>query len=329
MFLALHPAGLRHGHWRSTASASAAGRSEEVAWTPWTCGCSPSGPWPRTRFIFRRDGSDRALIVDPGDEADKLLRRDRGAGREARRDPAHAHALRPRGRGGAGGARPPGAEVWVPEIEKLRARRHQRLRARGPASGRSSPMTPSTRSRAARSSSWPASRSTCIFTPGHSPGHVTFSIPDEQAVFSGRRAVPGLGRPHRPARRRLAHAARVDPRAGRLAARRDARSTPATWASRRSAPSARPTRSWPSWRGSADGEAPGPAGDVRRRCPRTAGAARRLAPRDRRAARRAPATSRSRRRCSRTPSCSRAAWASPPTSSRRRCSPSRTRPAGR
>jgi hydroxyacylglutathione hydrolase len=24
-----------------------------------------------------------------------------------------------------------------------------------------------------------------IFTPGHSPGHVTFSIPDEEAVFSG------------------------------------------------------------------------------------------------------------------------------------------------
>jgi glyoxylase-like metal-dependent hydrolase (beta-lactamase superfamily II) len=24
-----------------------------------------------------------------------------------------------------------------------------------------------------------------IFTPGHSPGHMTFSIPDEQAIFSG------------------------------------------------------------------------------------------------------------------------------------------------
>jgi hydroxyacylglutathione hydrolase len=24
-----------------------------------------------------------------------------------------------------------------------------------------------------------------IFTPGHSPGHVTFSIPSEQAIFSG------------------------------------------------------------------------------------------------------------------------------------------------
>jgi len=24
-----------------------------------------------------------------------------------------------------------------------------------------------------------------LFTPGHSPGHVTFSIPDERAIFSG------------------------------------------------------------------------------------------------------------------------------------------------
>jgi hydroxyacylglutathione hydrolase len=24
-----------------------------------------------------------------------------------------------------------------------------------------------------------------IFTPGHSPGHVTYSIPDEEAIFSG------------------------------------------------------------------------------------------------------------------------------------------------
>ena len=24
-----------------------------------------------------------------------------------------------------------------------------------------------------------------IFTPGHSPGHVTYSVPDEEAIFSG------------------------------------------------------------------------------------------------------------------------------------------------
>ena len=68
---------------------------------------------------------------------------------------------------------------------EARARRHHELRAlarlravrelRGRAHAR----------RAASGSSSRASRSTCIFTPGHSPGHVTFSIPDEQAVFSG------------------------------------------------------------------------------------------------------------------------------------------------
>ena len=37
------------------------------------------GPVAENSFIFRRDGSDRALIVDPGDEADKLLGRHRRA----------------------------------------------------------------------------------------------------------------------------------------------------------------------------------------------------------------------------------------------------------
>ena len=43
-----------------------------------------------------------------------------------------------------------------------------------------------------------------LFTPGHSPGHVTYSIPSEQAVFSGDVLFAGLGRPHRPAGRRRA-----------------------------------------------------------------------------------------------------------------------------
>ncbi len=41
-----------------------------------------------------------------------------------------------------------------------------------------------------------------IHTPGHSPGHVTFSIPDQHGDLLGRRPVPGLDRPGRPARRR-------------------------------------------------------------------------------------------------------------------------------
>src|SRR6478672_9147163 len=31
------------------------------------------GPVAENAFLFRRDGSDRALLVDPGEEADKLL----------------------------------------------------------------------------------------------------------------------------------------------------------------------------------------------------------------------------------------------------------------
>ncbi len=33
--------------------------------------------------------------------------------------------------------------------------------------------------------SWPVSSSTSIFTPGHSPGHVTYSVRGEDAIFSG------------------------------------------------------------------------------------------------------------------------------------------------
>ena len=142
------------------------------------------GPVAENSFIFRRDGSDRALIVDPGDEADKLLGAIDGAGRDARRDPAHPHALRPRGRGGPRGAGPPAprcgcrgsrASCWPTSTASCPGR----------ASARSSPTRPSTCWRAASGSSWPASRSTCSSRPGHSPGHVTFSIPDEAAVFSG------------------------------------------------------------------------------------------------------------------------------------------------
>ena len=48
------------------------------------------------------------------------------------------------------------------------------------------------------------------FTPGHSPGHVTYSVRDEDAILFRRRALPGLGWPRRPARRRLADVARLD-----------------------------------------------------------------------------------------------------------------------
>src|SRR5687768_18534846 len=75
------------------------------------------GPVSENTYILRRDGSGRALIVDPGDEPDKLI----GAIEElgVQLDAillTHTHfdhvgAVAPI-------ARATGAEVWVPQIEK-------------------------------------------------------------------------------------------------------------------------------------------------------------------------------------------------------------------
>ena len=134
-------------------------------------------------YLIRRDGSDRALIVDPGDEAPKLL----GAIEElgltldgiilTHTHFDHVGAVAPV-------AKATGAAVWVPEIEKPVL---ADIMSFVPFPG-FGPFE-----------SWDAEQTLAggeklelagfeidvIFTPGHSPGHVTYSIPDEEAVFSG------------------------------------------------------------------------------------------------------------------------------------------------
>jgi hydroxyacylglutathione hydrolase len=141
------------------------------------------GPVAENTYIFRRDGSDRALIVDPGEEAPKLLNvLDEMNLKLEGILLTHTHfdhvgAVAPI-------ARATGAEVWVPEIEKpvlADIMSYVPWEGFGPFE------------------SWDAEHTLAggeqvqlagfdidvIFTPGHSPGHVTFSIPDEQAIFSG------------------------------------------------------------------------------------------------------------------------------------------------
>jgi hydroxyacylglutathione hydrolase len=141
------------------------------------------GPVAENTYIFRRDGSDRALIVDPGDEAARLLAviDELGVSLDAilltHTHFDHVGAVAPV-------AKATGAEVWVPAIEKpvlADIMSFVPFPGIGPYE------------------SWDAEHTLeggeklelagfdidVIFTPGHSPGHVTFSIPDEQAVFSG------------------------------------------------------------------------------------------------------------------------------------------------
>src|SRR3954470_4128718 len=141
------------------------------------------GPVQENCYLFRGDGSDRALIVDPGDEADLLL----GAIDElgvtldgillTHTHFDHVGAVAPV-------AEATGAEVWVPELEKPVLADIMSF-VPWPGFG---PYE-----------SWDAEHTVAggeklelagfeidvIFTPGHSPGHVTYSIADEDAVFSG------------------------------------------------------------------------------------------------------------------------------------------------
>jgi hydroxyacylglutathione hydrolase len=141
------------------------------------------GPVAENSYIFRRDGSDRALIVDPGEEAPKLL----GAIEElgvtldgillTHTHFDHVGAVAPV-------AKATGAAVWVPEIEKpvlADIMSFVPWPGFGPYESWDAEHTVS----GGEKLELAGFEIDVIFTPGHSPGHVTYSIADEAAVFSG------------------------------------------------------------------------------------------------------------------------------------------------
>jgi len=133
-------------------------------------------------YLFRRDGSDRALLVDPGDEAPKLLGAIEALGvtldgillTHTHFD--HVGAVAPV-------ARATGAEVWVPEVEKfvLQDINSYTWPGFGPYENWDAEHTLT----GGETLELAGFEIDVLFTPGHSPGHVSFSIPDEAAIFSG------------------------------------------------------------------------------------------------------------------------------------------------
>jgi len=134
-------------------------------------------------YLIRRDGSERALIVDPGDEAEKLLEAVDQLGvtldgillTHTHFD--HVGAVAPV-------AKATGAEVWVPEVEKgvlADINSFVPWPDFGPFESWDAEHTLS----GGEKLELAGFEIDVLFTPGHSPGHVTFSIPDERAVFAG------------------------------------------------------------------------------------------------------------------------------------------------
>src|SRR3954454_9683996 len=134
-------------------------------------------------YIFRRDGSDRALIVDPGEEADKLLGAIDALGvtldgillTHTHFD--HVGAVAPV-------AKATGAEVWVPQLEQPVLADIMSF-VPWPGFGPYESWDAEHAVKGGETLELAGFVIDVIFTPGLSPGHVTYSIADEGAVFSG------------------------------------------------------------------------------------------------------------------------------------------------
>src|SRR5215211_9028089 len=206
------------------------------------------GPVAENSFILRREGSDSALIVDPGDEAPLLLTAIESLGVKlegillTHTHFDHVGAVAPV-------AKATGAEVWVPEIEKgvlADINSFVPWPGFGPFEDWDAEHTLSGGEKLELADF----HIDVLFTPGHSPGHVTFSIRDEAAVFSGDVLFQGS-------------VGRVDLPGGDWATLLESLRTlveglapettvyQGTWASPRWLPSGRPTRSSQSSRGDA------------------------------------------------------------------------------
>jgi hydroxyacylglutathione hydrolase len=146
------------------------------------------GPVAENCYLFRAEGSDRALIVDPGDEAERILRavEQLGVGVEGilltHTHFDHVGAVAPV-------ARATGAPVWCPEIEVpvlADIMSFVPFPGFGPYESYDADEMVSGGERLELA----GLEIEVLFTPGHSPGHVTYSVPDSggespPALFSG------------------------------------------------------------------------------------------------------------------------------------------------
>ena len=141
------------------------------------------GPVQENCFVARREGSDHAVIIDPGEEAERIMAavRDLGVTIDAVLV-THCHfdhvgAVAPV-------ARETGAPVYVSEIERpvlADIMSYVPFPGFGPYESYEADHTLKGGERLEIA----GLEIDVLFTPGHSPGHLTYSVPSEHAVFSG------------------------------------------------------------------------------------------------------------------------------------------------
>ena len=133
-------------------------------------------------FLARAEGSEKLIVVDPGEEAQRILAKAAEMGGEVEAILlTHTHfdhvgAV-------AAVARATGAPVYCPEIEVpvLADINSYVLPGFGPFESYDAEQTVA----GGETLELAGMRLDVLFTPGHSPGHVTYSARGEDAIFSG------------------------------------------------------------------------------------------------------------------------------------------------
>jgi len=142
------------------------------------------GPVQENCYLVRPQGSDTAVIVDPGEEPERLLAalQDAGITHVAAILITHCHFDHV----GAVAAmhRATGAAVYVPVLEKdVLANINDYVRY--PGFGPFEPYVADVTVDAGDVLELAGLTLDVRFTPGHSPGHVTYAVRGEDALFSG------------------------------------------------------------------------------------------------------------------------------------------------
>ena len=141
------------------------------------------GPVAENCFLLRRQGSDRLLVVDPGEEEDRILAAIEATGAQVEAILiTHCHfdhigAVAPV-------AKATGAPVYCPEIELPLLSDIMRFvpwEGFGPFENYDADESVS----GGETLELAGLELDVVFTPGHSPGHVTYAVRGEPAIFSG------------------------------------------------------------------------------------------------------------------------------------------------
>jgi hydroxyacylglutathione hydrolase len=142
------------------------------------------GPVQENCFVVRQKDTGTALIVDPGEEADRLLRAVDELGIEKVEAILVTHTHFDHVGAVAPVAQATGAPVYCPELERevlANIMDYVPWPGFGPFESYEADHTVA----GGETLELAGMKIEVLFTPGHSPGHVTYAIRDERALFSG------------------------------------------------------------------------------------------------------------------------------------------------